>query len=314
MTPREFQAYLFDATRCIDCRACMVACSVENQVPLNGTRIWVAGAGITGEYPNLARASMPYHCMHCIQPSCASACPVGAWSKRADGPVVYDSSRCIGCRYCMNACPFGVPHFDWDKGLLDQPLITKCTMCAHRLDVDGEPACVQTCPTDALSFGSRKDMLAEAKARIAANPGKYIDHVYGEHENGGTSYLIISNVPFADLGLPDVPQESVNHTSEVVMSGTIPFALGWAGVLAAVAGVVRLRERGMKKQVVTEVKTPHPPAPSPEIKQPISEEGERAHARPLPSSEKRSSFSGEGPGVRPNETIAVDNATKEQAE
>lgn len=254
MTPREFQAYLFDATRCIDCRACMVACSVENQVPLTDTRIWVTGAGITGEYPNLARASMPYHCMHCIQPSCASACPVGAWSKRADGPVVYDSSRCIGCRYCMNACPFGVPHFDWDKGLLDQPLITKCTMCAHRLDVDGEPACVQTCPTDALSFGSRKDMLAEAKARIAANPGKYIDHVYGEHENGGTSYLIISNVPFQDLGLPDVPQESVNHTSEVVMSGTIPFALGWAGVLAAVAGVVRLRERGMKKQTVTEVK------------------------------------------------------------
>lgn len=295
MTPREFQAYLFDATRCIDCRACMVACSVENQVPLNDTRIWVAGAGVTGEYPTLARASMPYHCMHCIQPSCASACPVGAWSKRADGPVVYDSSRCIGCRYCMNACPFGVPHFDWDKGLLDQPLITKCTMCAHRLDVDGEPACVQTCPTDALSFGSRKDMLAEAKARIAANPGKYIDHVYGEHENGGTSYLIISNVPFADLGLPDVPQESVNHTSEVVMGGTIPFALGWAGVLAAVAGVVRLRERGAKKQATLEAKV--------DTLRAISIEGQGP-----------TELVAAAPIEPPSETVAVDAATKEQAQ
>ena len=98
-------------------------------------------------------------------------------------------------------------------------------------------------------------MLAEAKARIAANPGKYIDHVYGEHENGGTSYLIISSVPFKDLGLPDVPQESVNHTSEVVMGGTIPFALGWAGVLSAVAGLVRLRERGLKKSDTVEAKT-----------------------------------------------------------
>jgi hypothetical protein len=148
----------------------------------------------------------------------------------------------------MNACPFGVPHFDWNKGVVEQPLITKCTMCAHRLDVGQVPACVQTCPTHALKFGTRADMLAEAKARLAANPGKYVNHVYGETENGGTSYLIISHVPFAELGLPDVPQESVNRTSEVVMSGTIPFALAWAGVLTAVAGLVRLRERSMKRK------------------------------------------------------------------
>ena len=253
MASPEPLAYLFDATRCIDCRACMVACSVENNVPMDDTRIWLTGAGVIGEYPNLDRASMPYHCMHCLEPACASACPVGAWSKREDGPVVYDSSRCIGCRYCMNACPFGVPHFDWNKGIIEQPLITKCTMCAHRLDVGQEPACVQTCPTDALKFGTRADMLAEAKARLAANPGKYVNHVYGETENGGTSYLIISHVPFADLGLPNVPQESVNKTSEVVMSGTIPFALAWAGVLTAVAGLVRLRERGMKKKAAAAI-------------------------------------------------------------
>jgi formate dehydrogenase iron-sulfur subunit len=253
MASQEPLAYLFDATRCIDCRACMVACSVENNVPMDDTRIWLTGTGVIGEYPNLDRASMPYHCMHCLEPACASACPVGAWSKREDGPVVYDSSRCIGCRYCMNACPFGVPHFDWNKGIIEQPLITKCTMCAHRLDVGQEPACVQTCPTHALKFGTRGDMLAEAKACLAANPDKYVNHVYGETENGGTSYLIISHVPFADLGLPDVPQESVNKTSEVVMSGTIPFALAWAGVLTAVAGLVRLRERGMMKKAAAAV-------------------------------------------------------------
>jgi formate dehydrogenase iron-sulfur subunit len=248
MMSQQPLAYLFDATRCIDCRACMVACSVENNVPMDDTRIWLAGAGVMGEYPDLDRASMPYHCMHCLEPACASACPVGAWTKREDGPVVYDSSRCIGCRYCMNACPFGVPHFDWNKGIVDQPLISKCTMCAHRLDVGQEPACVQTCPTEALQFGTRADMLAEAKSRIAANPDKYINHVYGEKENGGTSYLIISHVPFENLGLPKVPEESVNVTSEAVMSGTIPFALGWTVVLSAVAGLVRFRERGLNKK------------------------------------------------------------------
>jgi len=237
-------AFLLDVTRCIDCRACMVACSAENNVPMDDTRIWVSGSGVLGAFPHLQRATMPYHCMHCLEPACASACPVGAWTKRDDGPVVYDSARCIGCRYCMNACPFGVPHFDWNRGVLEQPLISKCSMCAHRLDLGEQPACVQTCLTDALRFGPRDEILAEAKRRIAARPDKYIPHVYGETENGGTSYLIISNVPFEDLGLPLVPQEPVNSASEKIMRGTIPFALGWAATLSAVAVGVRLRTRG----------------------------------------------------------------------
>lgn len=225
----------------------MVACSAENSVPMDDTRIWVTGGAVTGTFPNLQRASLPYHCMHCLEPACASACPVGAWTKRDDGPVVYDADRCIGCRYCMNACPFGVPHFDWNRGVVEQPLITKCTMCAHRLDQGQEPACVQTCLTGALKFGSREQLLAEAKSLIAAHPGKYVNHVYGETENGGTSYLIISHVPFADLGLPEVPSQSVSAASEAVMEGTLPFAFSWAVVLSAVAGLVRLRERGTRK-------------------------------------------------------------------
>ncbi|HMK07667.1 MAG TPA: 4Fe-4S dicluster domain-containing protein [Anaerolineales bacterium] len=240
-------AILFDATRCIDCRACMVACSAENEVAMDDTRIWLTGAGVIGRFPQLNRATMPYHCMHCLEPACASACPVGAWTKRDDGPVVYDSARCIGCRYCMNACPFGVPHFEWNKGIVEQPLITKCSLCAHRLDAGQPPACVQTCLTGALRFGPRSEMLAEAKKRIADHPGKYVGRVYGEMENGGTSYLILSHVPFEQLGLPAVPPVPVNQATEAVMRGTIPFAIGWAIALSAVAGGVRLYKREARK-------------------------------------------------------------------
>lgn len=233
-SPKQ-HAYLFDATRCIDCRACMIACSVENNVPMNDTFIWVAGRQVMGKYPDLQRASMPYHCMHCLEPDCVSACPVGAWSKREDGPVVYDEKKCIGCRYCMNACPFSVPHFDWDKGLLGGALVHKCTMCVQRLDEGKEPACVQTCPTGALKFGERQDLIVEAHARIQAHPGRYVDHVYGESENGGTSYLILSHVPFADLGLPRIGSTPVKDVSEAAMGITIPFALGWGALLTGVS-------------------------------------------------------------------------------
>ncbi len=109
MTDIKHHAYLFDATRCIDCRACMVACSVENNIEMDKTRIWVAGLGVTGEYPDLQRGTMVYHCMHCEHPDCMSACPVGAYTKAQDGPVTYNPDLCIGCRYCMNACPSTMP-------------------------------------------------------------------------------------------------------------------------------------------------------------------------------------------------------------
>lgn len=249
MTDSKHHAFLFDATRCIDCRACMVACSVENKIPMDKTRIWVSGIGLKGEYPKLDRATMVYHCMHCNEPDCLSACPVGAYSKRADGPVLYDADKCIGCRYCMNACPFGVPHFDYDKGLVPGAFIDKCTMCPQRIDIDLAPACVATCPTDALTFGEREDLVKEAHARIQAHPERYIDHVYGETENGGTSYLILSHVPFAELGLPQVGSLPVKEVSEQAIGYTIPLGLGWGAVLTAVAVGVNLYN---KKQAATQ--------------------------------------------------------------
>jgi formate dehydrogenase iron-sulfur subunit len=255
MKPIKQYAYLFDATRCIDCRACMIACTVENQVPMNDSYIWVAGKDVIGEYPNLKRATMPYHCMHCLEPSCASACIVGAWQKRDDGPVVYDDTKCIGCRYCMNACPFDVPHFEWEKGIAGGALITKCQMCKQRLEVGQEPACVQTCPTGALTFGERQELIAEAHKRINAHSTRYINHVYGETENGGTSYLILSHVPFKELGLPEIAPTPVTTVSETVMSGTLPFAFTWGAVLAGAALLIRLRNRGKEIAAAQDAET-----------------------------------------------------------
>jgi formate dehydrogenase iron-sulfur subunit len=173
--------------------------------------------------------------MHCNEPDCLSACPVGAYSKRPDGPVLYDPKKCIGCRYCMNACPFSVPHFDYDKGLIDGAFIDKCTMCTQRIDFGLEPACVATCPTGALMFGERDELLKYAHDRLTAQPARYLNHVYGETENGGTSYLILSHVPFKELGLPELPSTPVKDVSEAVMGVTIPFALGWGAVLTGAA-------------------------------------------------------------------------------
>ncbi len=191
--------------------------------------------------------------MHCLAPDCVSACPVGAWYKREDGPVLYEQEKCIGCRYCMNACPFSVPTFDWDKGILDGALMHKCTMCVQRLEVGQDPACVQTCPTGALKFGEREELIAEAQARISAHPERYIDHVYGELENGGTSYLVISHVPFSDLGLPDTGILPVKNVSEAAMQGIFPLALGLGavltGVTVAVEGHAKAKARSAEREM-----------------------------------------------------------------
>ncbi len=236
MEKKPKHGFLIDASLCIDCRACLVACSVENNVPMTSTRIWMKGTGVTGQFPDLKSFTAPYHCMHCVDPSCVSACTVGALQQDKDGIVIYDNDRCIGCRYCMYACPFEVPNFEWDQRLA---LIVKCDLCVSRMGEGQQPACAATCPTKAIQFGARDEMLAKAHERIQNEPNRYIDHVYGEHENGGTSTFYISSAPFEQMGFPTTGQnESPAHFNRLVTHGTpavaASVAIGMSGIYLAI--------------------------------------------------------------------------------
>ncbi len=139
-------------------------------------------------------------CMHCEDPTCASVCPVGALHKTAAGPVVYNADICLGCRYCIQACPFGVPRYEWSSLA---PRVRKCTFCSGRLAAGKVNACAEACPTGATIAGEREALLKDARSRLAAEPDKYVQKIYGEHDAGGTSVLMLSSVPFSQLGLPD---------------------------------------------------------------------------------------------------------------
>jgi len=235
MTNHKY-GFLIDASKCIDCRACLISCSVQNNVSMKHTRIWIKDTGILGEYPDLKHYTAPFHCMHCTDPSCVSACTVGALQQSQDGVVTYDNDRCIGCRYCMYACPFQVPHFEWDQQFA---LITKCDLCYSRLQAGQQPACAATCPSEAIQFGTREDMLAKAHERIQSQPGRYVEHVFGEFENGGTSTFYISPVPFEQLGFPTTdrtasPAEANREATEIgtpIIAGGV--ALGMTGIYLA---------------------------------------------------------------------------------
>jgi len=188
---------LYDSTRCIGCGACSAACKEQNHLPLPVEEKTTAYTWTVVE--NRQGANIRRICMHCNAPTCASVCPVGAMKKTPDGPVVYDSKLCIGCRYCIMACPFGVPKYQWDRPV---PVVGKCILCAPRLAAGKETACASVCPTGATLFGERGALAGEAKSRLARDPSRYVDQIYGLDEAGGTSVLMLAGVPFADLGLP----------------------------------------------------------------------------------------------------------------
>ena len=234
-------AILYDTTKCIGCRACQNACKEWNGNPPEPGPggLYDAPAGLSADTWTLIQLAKPEgsdewaflkrQCMHCLHPACVSACPVSALHQTEQGAVVYDSARCIGCRYCMVACPFGVPKFEWEKSL---PYIRKCTFCIDRLEDGLEPACAAACPVGALVFGKRESLIAEAENRIRNNPDKYVNHIYGKEELGGTSMLYLSHIPFEELGLPTLGPEPVTELSEAVaVYGTPSVALSVATLL-----------------------------------------------------------------------------------
>jgi Fe-S-cluster-containing dehydrogenase component len=234
---------LYDITQCVGCHFCEVACQINKGLPPEITLINFK-RNDPSTAPKGIWAIRRHQCMHCIDPACAAACPVAAMYKTEEGPVIYKDERCLGCRYCMNACPFGVPTFDWDKGMLDGALIRKCNMSFERLQEGKQPACVAACPAKAVIFGKRSELLKEAKDRIAKNPDRYVDHIYGEHEAGGTSFLLLASLPFDKYGLPDPGDKPIPPLARGVMGLTIPVGVTWAAVLAGVTTLVQLRQRG----------------------------------------------------------------------
>jgi formate dehydrogenase iron-sulfur subunit len=193
------KAILYDATLCIGCKLCEQACAERNHLPYDAT---IAAESRQSAHKLTVVLShgekfMRRLCMNCEDPTCASVCPVGAFTKSPAGPVTYDESKCIGCRYCMLACPFGVPKYEWNQTL---PRVRKCDMCADRL-AGGQPtACSEVCPTGATISGERDALVAEAQKRIRENPQNYVPHIYGLTEVGGTSVLLLSGVPFEEFG------------------------------------------------------------------------------------------------------------------
>lgn len=209
----ESLGMLYDTTLCIGCKACVVACSDANGLTpdtaaANG--LWQMPDDLNAKTKNIIKlfddeetgvtSFVKRQCMHCIDPGCVSGCPFSALTKdERTGVVTWNASQCIGCRYCEVACPFEVPKFEWDAF---NPKIVKCELCDHLLDEGKEPACTEVCPTHAVIFGHRDLLLEEAKSRISEHPDRYVDHVYGEHEAGGTQVLYLSHVPFEKIGLP----------------------------------------------------------------------------------------------------------------
>jgi formate dehydrogenase iron-sulfur subunit len=263
---------LVDVNNCIGCKACQVACKQWNDRPGESTELLVElgfqnpPALSAKTYTLISAHEVPddaapgglrytfamRRCFHCLEPACVSACPTTALFRQEDGPVVYSADKCIGCRYCMLACPWDVPTADWDSLA---PKIHKCTHCADRTDQplplarNGQalspqetelfketmavPACVKACPADALVYGEREEMLKEARRRIAARPDRYVDHIYGETEAGGTSVLYVSNVPFEKLGFPDVGHKSYPAFSKAALTAVPPLVMVVGSMLGA---------------------------------------------------------------------------------
>jgi formate dehydrogenase iron-sulfur subunit len=208
------KAILYDSTRCVQCGRCETACRVKWDLPEEAPkRLSEHRLTVLEEHDGHPVRRM---CMHCIEPACASVCPVGALSKTKEGPVTYDADKCMGCRYCLMACPFGVPRYEWSSAT---PRVRKCVMCFDRVSTGRQPNCTRFCSTGGVMFGERDELLALAKKRLADHPDRYHPHVYGETEAGGTSVLIIAAVPPEKLGLPvDIPTESLPKKTWAVLS------------------------------------------------------------------------------------------------
>ena len=249
---------LVDITRCVGCRKCEMACNASNKLPhhqnFNDMSVFdmerrpdadhftVVNQYNSDTLDNNDRPKKIFvkdQCRHCRRPACASACVVGALTKKENGPVVYDAKKCIGCRYCMIACPFQIPAYEDHNPVT--PRVRKCTFCPERLAKNKMPACVTICPSQALIFGKRSNLLNIAKKRIKQNPGKYHDHIYGENEAGGTSWMYLSPVDFSFF--PKVGNTPPPQLTETILSGVFGYAAAPTALFAVLGSIAWITGR-----------------------------------------------------------------------
>ena len=262
---------LTDITLCVGCRSCEAACNAVNGLPEperpfddlsvleTPRRMDERAYTVVNRYP-AARVrgefvNVKFQCMHCVHPACVSACLLGALQKTREGPVIWAGWRCMGCRYCMVACPFEVPAYEYEKGI--GPRVMKCTMCYPRIREGKIPACAEACPMQAITFGPRAELLELARKRIRENPGRYVNRIYGEHEVGGTSWLYLAPQEFESLGFLEVPDKAPPELTESIQHGILKYFIP---PVALYAGLGALMYYTHKKARAAEQGGAPPPA------------------------------------------------------
>jgi Fe-S-cluster-containing dehydrogenase component len=255
---KEFVGVLVDTTRCVGCRICEVACAEANNLPvpnLDDDTVYDRKRKTSEDqfsvvnYYNTEHGmiSVKNQCMHCNQPACVSACLTNAMYKTEEGPVIWREDKCMGCRYCMVSCPFDVPKFEYNSAV---PRIRKCNMCWARLQDGAQPACVEACPAEALLLGTRRELVEIARSRIYAEPDKYVHHIYGEYEAGGTGVLYLSSVSFEQLGFKtDLEKTPYPELTRDFLYG-VPIVLTlWPAFLLALSKATQREEQEPTSEV-----------------------------------------------------------------
>jgi Fe-S-cluster-containing dehydrogenase component len=249
---------LVDTTTCIGCRQCEWACKEAHNLPagniddyddrsvfINARRPDPSALTVVNQYKPKDRRGTAYEvkiqCMHCDHPACVSACIVGAFSKKENGSVIWDSDKCIGCRYCMVACPFQIPSFEYDKAL--QPEIRKCDFCYERTSKGLLPACAETCPVGALTYGPRSELIKIAREKIKKYPDKYFPHIYGENEVGGTSWLYLASEDLTKKVFPKLDVKPAPGVSESIQHGIFAYFVPPVSLYALLAGIMWLNKK-----------------------------------------------------------------------